>query len=308
MRFNSLRARIAFYDEQHDHSNAERLSLMSELRQAVEQDQLMLYYQPKVDLVSRSVRYVEALVRWDHPKRGFVPPDQFIPFSEKTGYIKTISQWVAEHAIRQCAIWLANGIELAISINVSARELIQSSLPDTFAQLLKKYDVAPQWIWIEITESAIMDDPNHAIETLDRLHALGIRLAIDDFGTGYSSLAYLKRMPVDELKIDKSFVMGMARDKEDETIVRSTIDLAHNMGLKVVAEGVESAEILERLAKLHCDRVQGFHLGRPLPPKQLEAWLEDWQRTNPGMTIQTGLPNMLTLLADREDRHAEGLR
>ncbi|SAK90161.1 response regulator receiver modulated diguanylate cyclase/phosphodiesterase [Caballeronia calidae] len=268
---------FALYDERHDQNSAERLSLMSELRQAVEHDQLTLHYQPKVDLATHRVKYVEALVRWDHPTRGFVAPDQFIPFAEQTGYIKTISRWVADKAIGQCAAWREQGIELAVSVNVSARELIQSSLPETFQGLLDKHGVAPEWIWIEITESAIMDDPNHAIETLDRLHALGIRLSIDDFGTGYSSLSYLKRMPVDELKIDKSFVMGMSQHKDDETIVRSTIDLGHNMGLKVVAEGVENEEMLERLRTLRCDLAQGFHLSRPLPPAKLEAWLDVWQ-------------------------------
>jgi diguanylate cyclase (GGDEF)-like protein len=270
----------ALYDERHDQNSAERLSLMSELRQAVEHDQLTLHYQPKVDLATHRVKYVEALVRWDHPTRGFVSPDQFIPFAEQTGYIKTISRWVADKAIAQCAAWREQGIELAVSVNVSARELIQSSLPETFQALLDKHGVAPEWIWIEITESAIMDDPNHAIETLDRLHALGIRLSIDDFGTGYSSLSYLKRMPVDEIKIDKSFVMGMGQHKDDETIVRSTIDLGHNMGLKVVAEGVETEEMLERLRELRCDLAQGFHLSRPLPPAKLEAWLDVWRVTN----------------------------
>ena len=270
-------AGYALYDERHDHNSAERLSLMSELRLAVEHDQLMLHYQPKVDLVTHKVKYVEALVRWDHPTRGFIAPDQFIPFAEQTGYIKTISRWVANRAIEQCASWHRQGIELAVSINVSARELIQSTLPDTFSALLEKHGVAPEWIWIEITESAIMDDPNHAIETLDRLHALGIRLSIDDFGTGYSSLSYLKRMPVDEIKIDKSFVMGMVEHKDDETIVRSTIDLGHNMGLKVVAEGVETLEVMTQLKALQCDLVQGFHLSRPLPPAKLEAWLLEWE-------------------------------
>jgi EAL domain-containing protein (putative c-di-GMP-specific phosphodiesterase class I) len=275
---------FAVYDERHDQNSAERLSLMSELRQAVEHDQLTLYYQPKVDLATQRVKYVEALVRWDHPTRGFVAPDQFIPFAEQTGYIKTISRWVADKAIGQCAAWSKRGIDLAVSVNVSARELIQSTLPEIFQSLLDKHGVAPESIWIEITESAIMDDPNHAIETLDRLHALGIRLSIDDFGTGYSSLSYLKRMPVDELKIDKSFVMGMALHKDDETIVRSTIDLGHNMGLKVVAEGVETEEMLERLKTLRCDLAQGYHLSRPLPPAKLEAWLEAWQ-TNPEVSI-----------------------
>lgn len=280
---------VALYDQRHDQNSAERLSLMSELRQAVEHDQLMLHYQPKVDLATGTVRYVEALVRWDHPTRGYVPPDQFIPFAEQTGYIKAISHWVAEQAIRQCAAWRVEGIELAVSVNVSARELMQASLPDTFSMLLRKYRVPPEMLWIEITESAIMDDPNHAIETLDRLHALGIRLAIDDFGTGYSSLSYLKRMPVDELKIDKSFVMGMTQHRDDETIVRSTIDLAHNMGLKVVAEGVESEVVMRRLAELRCDLAQGFHLSRPLPPSKLEDWLRDWSHANVAPCLGTYL-------------------
>ncbi|WP_277186791.1 EAL domain-containing protein [Caballeronia sp. BR00000012568055] len=271
---------FSLYDERHDQNSAERLSLMSELRQAVEHNQLTLYYQPKVDLATHRVKYVEALVRWDHPTRGFVAPDQFIPFAEQTGYIKTISRWVADKAIGQCAEWRAQGLDIEVSVNVSARELIQSSLPETFQGLLEKHGVKPAWIWIEITESAIMDDPNHAIETLDRLHALGIRLSIDDFGTGYSSLSYLKRMPVDEIKIDKSFVMGMADHKDDETIVRLTIDLGHNMGLKVVAEGVENEEMLMRLKELQCDLAQGFHLSRPLPPARLELWLNGWKAQN----------------------------
>ena len=281
-------AGVARYEERHDNSSSERLSLMSELRRAVEQDQLLLVYQPKVDLATHTVRYVEALVRWDHPARGYVSPDQFIPFAEQTGYIKAISQWVADRAIRQCAAWRDAGIELAVSVNVSARELIQSSLPDTFSALLKKYNVPAEMLWIEITESAIMEDPNHAIDTLDRLHALGIRLSIDDFGTGYSSLSYLKRMPVDELKIDKSFVMGMAENRDDETIVRSTIDLAHNMGLKVVAEGVESEAIVQRLAQLHCDLAQGFHLSRPLSPDRLEVWLRRWYENLGGEGVALG--------------------
>ncbi|MFM0642696.1 EAL domain-containing protein [Paraburkholderia bryophila] len=267
---------FAIYDERDDQHSAERLSLMSELRHAVEHDELTLHYQPKVDLATRAVKYVEALVRWEHPTRGFIAPDQFIPFAEQTGYIKSISRWVAEKAIRQCAQWHALGLDLKVSINVSARDLMHAELPETLDALLRKYEVDPGSLWIEITESAIMDDPNHAIATLDQLHRLGIRLSIDDFGTGYSSLSYLKRMPVHELKIDRSFVMGMADDKDDETIVRSTINLGHNMGLKVVAEGVEDAATLEHLKTLRCDLAQGYHVSRPLPPDKLESWLVTW--------------------------------
>ena len=271
-----LNSGYALYDEKHELNSALRLSLMGELRQAVEHDQLTLYYQPKVDLATQRVKYVEALVRWIHPTRGFIAPDEFIPFAEQTGYIKTISRWVANKAIAQSALWRAQGIDLAISVNVSARELIQSTLPEIFGELLTRHGVPAHAIWIEVTESAIMDDPNHAIETLDRLHAMGIRISIDDFGTGYSSLTYLKRMPVDELKIDKSFVMGMSTHKDDETIVRSTINLGHNMGLKVVAEGVETEEMLEQLRVLGCDLAQGYHISRPLPPEKLETWLQQW--------------------------------
>ncbi|WP_347555436.1 EAL domain-containing protein [Robbsia sp. KACC 23696] len=267
--------RMAF-DDKYDKNRADRLSLMSELRQAVEQNELMLFYQPKVDLSTSEVKYVEALVRWEHPVRGFVPPDQFIPFAEQTGYIKAITNWVIERAISQCAEWLSRGVELAISVNVSARDLIHTSLPAKVTTLLAKYKVPPHLVWLEITESAIIDDPAHAIATLDKLYALGIRLSIDDFGTGYSSLAYLKRMPVHELKIDRTFVMGMAEHMSDETIVRSTIDLGHNMGLKVVAEGVENVEVLNQLRDLNCDLAQGYHLSRPLPPDRLEVWLAEW--------------------------------
>jgi diguanylate cyclase (GGDEF)-like protein len=272
-----VNAGFAFYDVRHDTHTTERLSLMSELRQAVEQNELTLYYQPKVDLVSGSVKYVEALVRWEHSLKGLIPPDRFIPFAEQTGYIKTISRWVVDRALAQCAQWHARGIELDVSINISARDLVGAELAGTFSTLLARYRMSPRWVWVEITESAVMDDPVNALDTLERLHALGIRLSIDDFGTGYSSLSYLKRMPVEEIKIDKSFVMGMVDDKNDETIVRSTIDLAHNMGLKVVAEGVESEAVLMHLKRLKCDLAQGYHLSRPLPPAELEVWLENWQ-------------------------------
>ncbi len=270
-------AGLAVYDAHDDQHNPERLSLMGELRQAVEQGQLTLYYQPKVDLLTGQVSYVEALLRWEHPERGLVSPDQFIPFAEQTGYIKVLSRWVADKALEQCAAWRAAGIELDVSINVSARDLINADLPATFAALLDRHRVRPEWIWVEITESAVMDDPLHAMETLDQLYAMGLRLSIDDFGTGYSSLAYLKKMPVHEIKIDKSFVMGMTDDRDDETIVRSTIALGHSLGLKVVAEGVETRLALEQLKLLRCDLAQGYFVSRPLAAAQLPDWLRGWQ-------------------------------
>ena len=264
------------YDTRHDTHTPERLSLMGELRDAVEHDNLTLYYQPKADLSTGEVNHVEALVRWEHATRGFIPPDRFIPFAEQTGYIKAITRWVVTRAIAQCADWNARGLHMAVSVNVSARDLLGNDFPELCAALLQEHKVDPKQIWIEITESAVMDDPAHALGTLERLHSMGLRLAIDDFGTGYSSLAYLKRMPVAELKIDKSFVMGMAQDPDDQIIVRSTIDLGHNMGLKVVAEGVDNEASLNQLRALKCDMAQGYLLARPLPAKKLEEWLQEW--------------------------------
>ncbi len=216
---------------------------------------------------------VEALVRWQHPSRGLVPPIEFIPFAEQTGYIRAITQWVLARAIAQCAAWRADGLPMNVSINISARDLMDGELPERFSALLAEHGCAARWISLEITESAILDDPGHAIETLHRLHALGCKIAIDDYGTGYSSLAYLRRLPLNELKIDKSFVMGMVNDASDAVIVRSTIDLAHNMGLVVVAEGVEDEATLERLRALGCDIVQGFLLSRPMMADEVAAWM-----------------------------------
>jgi diguanylate cyclase (GGDEF)-like protein len=264
------------YSAADDMHSPERLTLMTELRRAVEHDQLSLYYQPKVDLTNYQVKYAEALVRWIHPERGFIAPDQFIPFAEQTGYIRVLTRWVVDRATRQLAEWHAQGLDISVSINVSARDLLHASLPEVFETSMRKYGVSPEWIWIEITESAVMDDANTALQTLDQLHQMGLRLSIDDFGTGYSSLAYLKRLPVDELKIDKSFVLGMMTDSDDEVIVRSTIDLGHNMGLKVVAEGVETEAAMLHLGWLSCDLVQGYHLSRPLPADKFSDWLTQW--------------------------------
>ncbi|HVK55700.1 MAG TPA: EAL domain-containing protein [Burkholderiales bacterium] len=266
---------FAIYDARFDQHTAERLSLMSELKKAVEENELLLYYQPKIDLNNPDHKSVEALVRWRHPQRGFVPPIEFIPFAEQTGYIKAITKWVLEQAIAQCAAWGAEGLTIDISVNISARDLMSSELPTWVLEALSRHGCQAQRICLEITESAILDDPNHALENLNRLHALGCKLSIDDYGTGYSSLSYLKRLRMDELKIDKSFVMGMVDDREDAIIVRSTIELAHNMGLKVVAEGVETQAILDMLREMHCDIAQGYLLSKPIPPADLSRWMRE---------------------------------
>jgi diguanylate cyclase (GGDEF)-like protein len=266
---------IVIWDEKYNQEGHDRLSLMSDLRKAVDGNELSLMYQPKVSLVPGQACHVEALLRWNHPMRGVVPPIDFIPFAEQIGYIRVITQWVLSRAIEQCATWRGEGLAINVSINLSARDVMDDTLPDRVVALLQVHGCAAQWIALEITESAILDDPGHAVENLKRLSALGCKLSIDDYGTGYSSLAYLRRLPLDELKIDKSFVIGMVRDPNDNVIVRSTIDLAHNMGLAVVAEGVEDQATLDRLHTLGCDMVQGYFLSRPLAPDLVAAWMHD---------------------------------
>ena len=271
---------IVIWDDHYDQHSLERLSLMSDLRKAIDNDELSLVYQPKVSLRASSDQHVEALLRWKHPLRGLVPPSEFIPFAEQTGYIRVITQWVIARAVAQCAAWRRRGMPMHVSINLSARDLTDAELPDRFEALLEREDCTARWFAFEITESAILDDPDHAIRNLERLHALGCKLAIDDYGTGYSSLAYLRRLPVQELKIDKSFVMGLARDTSDAIIVRSTIDLGHNMGLVVVAEGVEDQPTFDQLRTLGCDMVQGYLLSPPLAAADVEQWMREFARSN----------------------------
>jgi diguanylate cyclase (GGDEF)-like protein len=272
---------VTVWDDRHDQHSLERMSLMGDLRKAVDDNELALVYQPKVSLCDTSEHFVEALIRWQHPKRGLIPPSEFIPFAEQTGYIREITRWVMKHAIAQCSDWRHRGLPMNVSINLSARDLIDPELVDRFAGLLVRAGCAAQWVSLEITESAILDDPGHAIKNLERLHALGCKLSIDDYGTGYSSLDYLRRLPVDELKIDKSFIMGMARSASDALIVRSTIELAHNLGLSVVAEGVEDHSTLEQLRALGCNTVQGYLLSRPLDADAIPVWLREseWVRS-----------------------------
>lgn len=267
------------YDLGFDRNTPDRLSLMSELSQAVEHNHLILYYQPKIDLKDASHFSVEALVRWIHPERGLIPPNDFIPFAEQTGYIKAITHWVLNEGVRQCAEWARQGMAVHVSMNISARDLMNADLPVFFAALLEQHDCRADHICLEITESGILDDPGNALQNLQRLQAIGCALSIDDYGTGYSSLAYLKRLPVRELKIDRSFVQNMAHDRNDVAIVRSTIDLAHNLGLRVVAEGVETEVSLKQLCTLGCDQVQGYLLSKPITANDFVLWLRypAWQ-------------------------------
>ena len=271
---------VAVWDRQHEEHGKDRLSLMSGLRKAVDEDELVLLYQPIATTGDAPELHAETLVRWWHPTRGLVSPAEFIPYAEQTGYIRAITQWVMAHAIAQCAAWRRDGLAMNVSVNISARDLSDPELPDRFGAMLQKHGCASSWITLELTESAILDDPDNALENLQRLHDLGCRLAIDDYGTGYSSLAYLRRLPVHELKIDKSFIVGMAHNSDDAVIVRSTIDLAHNLGLTVVAEGVEDEATLDRLRALGCDRVQGYLMARPLAVADVAPWMRSspWVR------------------------------
>jgi diguanylate cyclase (GGDEF)-like protein len=274
------------YDPAIDKSSQQSLSLLSELRSAAEKSEFRLFVQPKVSLGTGQVVGLEALVRWVHPEKGMIFPDHFIPFAEQTGFIRTLTQWVLEQSAALCSELQKKGVHLRLSANLSTRDLLDQDLPAKFAAILARHQVAPSSFCLEITESAIMDDPVRALQTLEGLHAMGVDLSIDDFGTGYSSLAYLKRLPVQELKIDKSFVLKMERDADDAKIVRSTIDLGHNMGLKVVAEGIESLVVWDLLAKMGCDQGQGYFMSKPMPSDQLPEWLGNW--IAPGFAVESG--------------------
>lgn len=249
------------------------LTLLGELHRAVEHDELVLYFQPKVDLKSGTTTQAEALVRWKHPQRGLVPPGDFISFAEQTGFIRTMTRWIIRRAIRQCGEWQARGINVAISVNICARDLLDPGLPELVTTELREHGVAAHCLCMEITENGVMEDPGKSLDTLRLLDTIGIKLSIDDYGTGYSSLSYVKKLPVTELKIDQSFVRNLATDAGDAMIVKSTIDLGHNMGMQVVAEGVEDLSIWALLRQMGCDFAQGYCMGKPMPADQFETWL-----------------------------------
>jgi diguanylate cyclase (GGDEF)-like protein len=264
---------FSFYTSDQDDYSISRLGLSSELRDAISENQLMLEYQPMVDFKTGNVFCVEALVRWRHPEYGIIPPEEFIPTAEQTGAIRPMTLWVIDKALEQTANWTRNGINLHISVNLSVRSLQDRALPGQVQKLVDRHNVDPKHVILEITESAIMSDPLSARRVMRRLSNMGFQLSIDDFGTGYSSLAYLKQLPVDEIKIDKSFVTQMDQDENDAVIVRATIDLAHNLGLKVVAEGVESSDVWDLLEMLGCDTAQGFYIRKPLTSQELTKWM-----------------------------------
>ena len=265
--------RFAVYDTSQDSHSPGKLTLISDLRTALKNGDVQLHYQPQMHLASQEITGVEALLRWSRPRYGRVPPDQVIPLAENTGLIRQLTLYVLEMAIRQCCQWHNSGHDINVSVNLSTLNLQDKDISTEIERLVAHYSLPYEALTLEITETAFMSDIERAVITLNSLHEKGIRISVDDYGTGFSSLAYLKRLPVHELKIDRSFVMNMETDDNDAVIVRSTIDLAHNLSLNVVAEGVEDKETMITLHALGCDSIQGYHLGKPMPAEDFEKWL-----------------------------------
>lgn len=265
----------AVYDAAEDVTQPGRLSLVGDLRQALVNREFDLYYQPKVDLRTGVLYGVEALARWSHPKRGFVPPDEFIPALEESGLIRPFTLWAIECALQQCVAWRAAGLELTVAVNLSLQSLLDPQFPEQVVALLTRLEVPRPCLILEITESLFLSEQARVQGMLAHLRAHGVQFSIDDFGTGHSSLSRLKRLPVSELKIDRSFVKDMERERDDAAIVRSTVDLAHNLGLGVIAEGVESESTLVMLREMGCDMAQGYYISRPLPVDEFAVYLEN---------------------------------
>jgi diguanylate cyclase (GGDEF)-like protein len=274
--YTAKRARCGFtvYQSDQDTTTRERLNMLGELRQALQTDEIVLHYQPKLALPGVELIGVEALARWQHPTRGLLSPAEFIPAAESTGLIVPFTLHVLELSLRQMHTWQATGHDFSMAVNVSPRCLAHPDLTAKVMDLLRKHGVPPRLLKLEITEDTLAHDPQRALATLTSLHNVGIQISIDDFGTGYSSMSYLKHLPVSELKVDRSFVFGMVGDADDAVLVRSVIELGHNLGLTVVAEGVEDQATLDALTRAGCDVAQGYHLGRPMAGDAFDTWLE----------------------------------
>jgi EAL domain-containing protein (putative c-di-GMP-specific phosphodiesterase class I) len=252
-----------------------RLSTIGSLRRALDANQIVVDFQPIVSIHDRRVSGAEGLVRWQHPQLGLLAPAAFIHMVERTGLIASLTRHVLERSIAECAAWRRGGSEMSVAVNLSARNLLDRSLAREVGCLIDDYGLRPDALQLEITESMIMSDPDRALATVGALKELGVRVSIDDFGTGYSSLSNVKRLPIDELKIDRSFVSAMSHDDNDMIIVRSTINLGHDLGLDVVAEGVEDEDTLQHLGRLQCDLAQGYHIGRPMPAVAFREWIAE---------------------------------
>ena len=272
------KSRYELFDEVMRKRAVERLHTENSLHRAIERGELRVYYQPMVELGSDLVAGVEALVRWQHPDRGLMLPAHFIPLAEETGQIKPLARWVLQRAIAECARWRAAGWDLPVAVNLSGRNLHDAGLPRLIDELLRRHELPGRMLQLEITETTLMTDPEVAMHLLESMIEMGVSVAIDDFGIGYSSLAHLRRLPVGELKIDKSFVSEMTTDPSSGVIVRSTCDLGHNLGLVVLAEGVEDRETWELLREHGVDLAQGYFVSRPLPGPALMEWLSNFKQ------------------------------
>ncbi|MEO8223386.1 MAG: EAL domain-containing protein [Gammaproteobacteria bacterium] len=285
---NGAESPILVYQPGNEERNVRQLALLADLRRAARHDEFRLYLQPKIRLADGRICGAEALVRWQHPTFGFLTPDQFIPLAENSGNIALITHWALTAAVRECRLWLEEGLDIPVAVNLSGRDLQNRDLPCLVLELLRNHDLAPRSLVLEITEEAVVGDFERATLVLQCLRDLGIRIAIDDFGTGYSSLAQLKHLPVDELKIDRSFVMELPGNTDDAAIVRLAIGLAHDLGLEVLAEGVETAPALEWLRAAGCEQAQGFLIGKPMPAEKFSAWVRDYEQdsTRPLATLR----------------------
>ena len=278
----------ALYRPEIDRYSPARLRLAGEVRRAIDERELYLAYQPKLSLPAGRIYGVEALLRWRHPERGVIPPLDFLPVVENTELIHDVTRFVLEEAVAQCAAWQADGIALTVAVNLSARNLAEAELPAQIAATLQRHGVAPASLEVELTETAVLVDPERARHALNEIHDLGVRVAIDDFGTGYASLAYVSSLPVDTLKIDGSFVQAMVADTRAEAIVRFTIGLGRSLGMSVVAEGVEDGAAFSRLAALGCEHLQGYRIAKPMVPVELAHFLNSIGRpiaAPPGLPI-----------------------
>ena len=284
------------YLPERDPHSTQRLELSTELRRALKEGELILHYQPEIEMQTRRVTAVEALVRWRHPRYGLLPPDKFLAIAQQSGLMRPLTRTVLKMAIRQCAGWRRAGVDLGMAVNVATVDLLDIGFPDELEAYLAEEKLEATHIELEITEDTIMAEPVRAAIVLKRLHDIGVRLWVDDFGTGYSSLAYLKDLPVDGIKVDRSFVHDMITNPDDEVIVRAIIDLARNLGLMVVAEGVEDQATWNRLSALSCDRAQGFHLSPPLSGKELSVWLRHWSELVDA-AVAVPAPRRLSLVA-----------
>jgi predicted signal transduction protein with EAL and GGDEF domain len=291
----SSRSGPRLYLPDDDRNSPRRLALIADLRLAIERREILVNFQPKLDPRTGQVTGAEALARWHHPVRGFVAPDEFIPLAEHSGLIRPLTLHVLETSLRRCASWRRAGHEMDVAVNLSPNSLLDNGLPDVVARLLGQSGVPARALTLEITESAIMADPTGSMVTLDRLHALGVKLSIDDFGTGYSSLGRLRQLPIHEVKIDKSFVQRVAIDHRDRAVVRSAVQLGHALDLEVVAEGVEDDATLAHLAREGCNVVQGYFISRPLPAEEFAAWLSNRSPVPSRDPFQRAIAELTTL-------------